>query len=526
MDTLDEGTLQEAIESLQRVGAALNSNNDPAVLQSYIQPPSTITMVLISIGLAVVAIILAQVANYREIQRNWAHYRCEPSVSPFAKFYGYDLAETLNFCMSEAVREHAGGVIDPIYQGINKVTGVVDGVYNQVQSIAGGVEGLLKGFRDFVMNFINSMGLIGTRIRMSIIRMKDIFGRVYGLFIAFAYAAISALTFGENLICNPLVVFLGTITGVDVCCFAPDTQIIMADGVITKPITQIRIGDCLGDGAVVESTYMFSGEDTKMCRLFGVHVSANHYVLAGKQMIQVGEHCAATDAETLPRLWCLGTSTHRIPVQTGDMHLTFADYEESSDPAVIAETQRIAEMELNKNLTLDPKELVAGSYFPRAEVAGSCFPRAEVAGPTVPDYGLGLDPSFHVNLANGSWVPITNVRIDDALMGGGIVKGVIKELCETQVKTPGGHWVSAAQLILYEGKWQRAANIWPMAAYERETIMYHLMVTANASITIRSEEEVFIVRDYAELTSLAVQAPYDKALKVDSTHMVPPIQVR
>ena len=502
LDNVDQKTLDEAYDAVDKVRAAIYSNNNPAVIASYIQPPSTITMVMISIGLLVVAIVGAQISNYREIRRNWSHYRCEPSIAPFAKFYGYDLAETMNFCMSEAVREHAGGVIDPIYQGINKVTGVVDGVYSQVQSVAGGVQSLLKGFSDFVVNFINSMRLIGTRIRMAFIRLKDIFARIHGVFIAFAYAAISALTFGENLVCNPLVMFLGTIAGVDVCCFAPDTQIIMAGGAITKPITQIRIGDRLGDGGVVESTYMFSGEDTKMKRLFGVHVSANHYVLAGKQMIQVGEHCSAEDAECLPRLWCLGTSTHTIPVASGDTHLTFADYEESSDPTVIAETQRIAEMELNKDL--------------KESTAGSCFPRAEVAGSTVPDYGLGLDPSFSVNLANGAWVPITSVRIDDALMGGGIVKGVIQELCETQVKTPGGHWVSAAQLILYEGKWQRAANIWPMAIHNRETIMYHLMVTANASITIKAEDDVFIVRDYAELTSLAVQAPYDAALQAKS----------
>ena len=492
---LPEKILKESISTLREAGAAVTSHNNPAVLQSFVRPPSVLTLILISIALLIVAIIIAQISNYREIRRNWAHYRCDPSVAPFARFYGYDLAETLNFCMAEEVREHAGGVIDPIYQGINKITGVVDGVYEQVQSVTGGIESLLAGFRDFVMNFINSFRLIGTRIRMSFIRIKEIFGRVYGLFIAFAYAAISAITFGENLICNPLVVFLGTITGVDICCFAPDTQIIMADG-STKPISQVRIGDLLQDGAEVETTYMFSGEETKMKRIFGVHVSANHYVLDGKQMVQVGEHSAAVDATSLPRLWCLGTSTHRIPVRLqrpgGESTLVFADYEESSDPVVIAEAQRIAEMELN---------------------------RAAGAGPTVPDYGLGLDPSFHVNLANGAWVPITNVHIDDELMGGGIVKGVIRELCETQVKTPGGHWVSAAQLVLHEGVWRRAANIWPSSVHERETIMYHLMVTANASITIRAEDEVFLVRDYAEVTSLAVQAPYDKALannKVDN----------
>jgi hypothetical protein len=481
METVDEQTMDGAIAALNRVAAAQASNNNPAVLSSFIEPPSTLTVVLISIFLAVVAIIGAQISNYREIQKNWALYRCEPSIAPFAKFYGYDLAETMNFCMSEAVREHAGGVIDPIYQGINKVTGVVDGVYQQVQSVAGGVESLLAGFRDFVVNFINSMRLIGTRIRMSFIRMKDIFGRVYGLFIAFAYAAISALTFGENLICNPLVVFLGTITGVDICCFAPGTPILMADGSVRR-ISRIRIGDQLAGGAEVESLYLFSGEETKMCRLFGIHVSANHYVCCDGRMIQVGEHPDAVEAETLPRLWCLGTSTHTIPVTSG---LTFADYEESSDPAVIADAQRIAEMELNKGLE-------------------------NPVGPTVPDYGLGLDPSFQVNMADGTWKPIIHVRIDDTLMGGSIVKGVISEMCEKQVKTPCGNWISAAQLILWEGVWRRAANLWP--SYNRETTMYHVMVTANLPFTIKSEGEVFVVRDYAELTSEAVQKPYDSAM--------------
>ena len=208
--------LQELVSNLAEANAAVTSHNNPIVMKSFVRPPSVTTLVLITVGLLVVAMVAAQISNYREIRANWSHYRCDPSIAPFAEFYGYNLSDNLNFCTSEAVREHAGGVITPIYSGIDKITGVVDGVYNQVESIASGVGTLLKGLRDFITNFINSMGLIGTRIRMAFIRMKDIFARVYGLFIAFAYAAVSAITFGENLVCNPLVVFLGTITGVDV----------------------------------------------------------------------------------------------------------------------------------------------------------------------------------------------------------------------------------------------------------------------------------------------------------------------
>jgi len=463
----------------------------PAFTLSVVKPPSILTLVLITVCLVAVAIIIIQIANYREIRANWSLYRCDPSVAPFASFYGFNLTDNINFCTGEAVREHAPGVITPIYQGIAKITGVVDGVHRQVVTIAGGVEKLLSGMRDFVMNFVNSMRLIGTRVRMAFIRIKDIFSRVNGLFTAFTYAGISAIAFGENLLCNSLVVFLGTIAGVEVCCFAPNTQIVMADGVSTKPISEIRIGDRLADGAVVESTYLFDGANTTMKRLYGIHVSANHYILAedGGKMIHVGEHPAAEDAEELPRLWCLGTSTHRIPILSGSRkRLTFADYEESSDPAVIAETQHIAEMELNKGLGLD-------------------------SGPTVPDYGLGLDPSFHVHMEHGKWIPIANIGIGDRLNCGVPVKGVIHEFCETQVKTPGGQYVSAAQLIHYGGVWRRAANIWPSAVENRHSTLYHLMVPNNVPIAIKAEEEVFVVRDYAEVTSLSVQAPYDTAMR-------------
>ena len=84
LDNVDQKTLDEAYDAVDKVRAAIYSNNNPAVIASYIQPPSTITMVMISIGLLVVAIVGAQISNYREIRRNWSHYRCEPSIAPFA----------------------------------------------------------------------------------------------------------------------------------------------------------------------------------------------------------------------------------------------------------------------------------------------------------------------------------------------------------------------------------------------------------------------------------------------------------
>jgi hypothetical protein len=478
-EQLPDDLRNRALGVMKEVGAYIGSKGDPAVMSSFKQPPSLFVLVVITGVLLTITLIISEIANYYEIKQNWEHYRCMPSIAPFARFYGYNLSENMNYCISQNVKEHAPGVIDPIYQGINAVAGVVDGVYSKVEAIEGGVASLLSGFESFVINFVNSFRLIGVRVRMAFVRVKEIFARLYGVFIAFAYAAISAITFGENLVCNPLVVFLATLSGVDVCCFAPDTRIQMEDG-RTLLITEIKIGDKLWTGSEVTTTYMFEGSNTKMVLLHGVHMSANHYVLVNGHMIPAGEHPDARPAGSIPRLWCLATSNNRLPVvsSTGDMFVC-ADYEESSDPAVIAEAQRIAEQQLNN-----------GRY-----------------GPTIPDYSLGLDPTFRTMMKDGSWKQLATIKIGDILANNAVVTGVIREQCDQIVNTPDKFIMSAAQLIYYETSWIRAAHVWP--AVKGGVILCHLMVSNNLPFLVRGESEIYCVRDYAEITSLDIQAPYD-----------------
>lgn len=481
-DQLPENMLQKLSDDVFEAMVYLKTNGDPRVMASIVSPPSLLVLLGLTLVLVLVALGLAAMSNYQNVRSNWSEYRCDPSITPFAKFYGFSLEETVNFCIGQSVKEHAPGVINPIYSGINKITGVVDGVYSKVEAVEGGVSGLLSGFKTFIVNFENSFRLLGTRIRMAFIHIKDIFARVYGIFIAFAYAAISAITFGENLICNPLVTFVAGIAGVDICCFAPDTAILMEDG-STRPIKDIKIGDHLM-GSEVISTYLFDGAGTRMYKIYGVHVSGNHYVAKSDgSMVRVDEHPAAVPAHELPRLWCLGTSTNLIPIQApSGRPLVFADYEESSDPAVIAAAQRIAETALG-----------------------------QTPGPTVADYSLGLDPTLGVQMANGTWKMLCDVAIGDRVSSGGQIVGLIHEVCETVCITPGGHMISAAQLVWINGRWTRAAHVWPVNP-GLEVILRHVMIDNDKPLAIGGGGEQFLVRDYAEITNRDIQGPYDAAI--------------
>ena len=125
---------------LERIAA---QQGGPFVESSIKAAPGFAILITMTLALGFVTYIISELANYYEIKRHWSHYRCHPSVTPFAKFYGHDLTETMNFCVGQAVAAHAPGVIRPIEEGVTKVMGVVDEVYEKAKSVEGGVSQLI-----------------------------------------------------------------------------------------------------------------------------------------------------------------------------------------------------------------------------------------------------------------------------------------------------------------------------------------------------------------------------------------------
>jgi len=444
---------------------------------AFKEPPSILVFIGITVTLLLVVWVLTELANWREITNNWDTYKCQPNITPFSKFYGYDLSETMNFCIGEAVKNNSGEIIVPIYKGIEVVSKTVEGVYDSAKAIEGGVMKLLGGFQTFLVQFANSFRLIGTRIRISLVKIRDIFDRVFGIFISFAMAGITAITFGENLMCNPIVTFIGTIAGVDVCCFAPNTMIELEDGTC-KEISKVLIGTALYDGTVT-SVFLFDGTQTEMVNLYGVIVSTNHAVEYQGRFIEAGDHPRAVSTRSLDRIYCLSTTSNRIHVRSTKDMLTFTDYEETSDKA-----------------TMDAAKAAA-------EAALSAMPSQ------VQDFSLGLDPATIIRTSNG-YKQLYDIRIGDKLHGLSSVMGIIKESCKSCVRV-GNIIVSAAQLIHGPSGWVRAASLFPRI--DGHYTLLHVILSDNQPIHVNMGGSTLLVRDYMEVHIKEVQAPYDHYIK-------------
>ena len=124
-------------------------------------------------------------------------------------------------------------------------------------------------------------------------------------------------------------------------CFAAGTRVLMGrsdSGGGDKPIETVAVGDTLRDGGVVSATHVFWSPDA-LYDIDGIHVTGDHLVShpdRPRQLIPASRHPAAQPitARLLERfqggkwLYCLTTTTRRIPCRGAAGAMIFGDWEE------------------------------------------------------------------------------------------------------------------------------------------------------------------------------------------------------
>jgi hypothetical protein len=140
---------------------------------------------------------------------------------------------------------------------------------------------------------------------------------------------------------------LGSAVGgmASVFCVDPDAGVCMADGSV-KALKEVRVGDVLAGRRadspdqlnVVEGVLVCSGEEEACVSIHGVKMSGSHRVLYEDAYILARDHPEAVPADPLPRLVCLNTSHHDVPIVSTEGScagetLWVGDWEEVDDDA-------------------------------------------------------------------------------------------------------------------------------------------------------------------------------------------------
>jgi hypothetical protein len=446
------------------------------------------TLIVISILFLLAIYGITMVNNIRDVKANWNKYRCDPSVMPFASFYGFNTAENFNYCMGNIFDTQSVGITAPFATIMSKFTGILgvllnatNGMRTSIATLGGGINVIFQEFVDRISSFFFQM-------RQSAIRMKMLMARMYTTMFAVIYMGTSAITGVQSFSNTVLFSFLDTF------CFEPSTQIqVDRDGQsATISIADVRLGDILlPTRSVVTSKFHFNAHGQPMVRLLSptdgreVYVSSNHYMAYNGRWIRSEFHPDATVTEpySAQSLICLNTSDHVIPIG----NYVFRDYDETEDNDVDKKTMRMIETRVN------------------ATPASSCaYPFNE--------YMPSVAPSTEIQCADGSYQTASAIPLGTRLSTGGTVIGKVHRLI-TEYCIVNGEKIAPSTLV-----WHPVRSTW-IRAGEMENIQVHtydlprvyisFFVTPSSTMELKNGMQI---RDSIELCSPDAEVYYAEQL--------------
>jgi hypothetical protein len=433
------------------------------------------TMILMGIVVTATMYGIQALVDIDHIKADWPNQRCSPLIMPFAGFFGHSPKENFDFCMGKIFDGHSTPILGSIGAIFSQFTSLLKSIFNSINSIrniisslGGGINVVFQEFTDRITNFF-------FELRMSGIRLKMLFGRVYATLFSVMYMGLSGITGMSSFTNTFLFSFLDTF------CFPGETEImVLKDGRgVPTPIKEVKIGDVLPGRTTVTATFRFYSRGQAMVQLGRTVVSTNHYVMYNGKPIMAGEHPHAIQLgpwNSDEHLYCVNTTDHTIPVGG----LTFMDYDET--PEGDAATLQWIEERINARSS-------QGKKYPYAD---ACFAIQE-------DAKIKTESGLRA---------AKDIKIGDRLTTGCEVVGVIRRRVSEACVLSSGVKVTPATLYWQDTKWLRYGEHHIYEAVDAEFVSF--VVTPHSQIEL---EDGTRVRDYMELCSPDAEMHYTALLE-------------
>lgn len=445
-----------------------------------------LTVLFVGIFVAVIA-----TGNVNSVVDNWSRYRCNPFIMPFAELFGYDSTENFQYCVRSMMQNQSGELFTPMYSVLGQYSSSLGMIVNTVNSFRKMLGNFKLSTDYFVNGVMAKIQALLFQIRMTFMRMQTLMGRVYGTMYSIIWMGTSAITAGTSLADNDLVNFMFEF------CFAPNTLVYLESGEL-KEIRELRVGDMIEGKITVTSTFRFAGHKTPMVKIGNDILSSEHRVFWENRWIPAHQHPLALPTASLPELVCLNVEGHKFFTAAG---LHVADYDESSDPRVSADSQQIAEVHLNGGYTGIPSV----------------------------DYSLGLDPEAEIWMQDQTWKSLKSLQLGEVVYGGATVLGLVEEECR-DIRNYGGVLVSAAQLVYVDNLWVRSEKVVaavPVVNRRRNSgmspstpyvfvpcVLNNVVTDKGVPLFLRNpaNKAPIVTRDYREAPIPDMETPYLQAL--------------
>jgi hypothetical protein len=328
----------------------------------------------VTVALFVGLVFCSAYMKREEIMGNWSKYRDHPLYMFAAPMFkpSNDPRSRLKFgtdnfmdVLTEILTKIFSVFLQPVFKIFNLFTGALveslSGLFN-IRALLGN---MWNRFNDMTGIFMRRFNSVFHQLHVTFVKLLSAMDKTFAVAVSAVYEGLSTIhtitSFIDLLIKVVIIIlvilvalvillffvlwpfiplimvvigiisttaFAGSVGGMaSSFCFHGETLIHTVAGPV--PLCEIKIGDSLLGGGVVNGCMDFAVEAEDLYELYGVQVSASHIVYTQEGSMHVSDH---PDARKIPtntnRLYCLITSNRVIPVESDRGFMLFADWEE------------------------------------------------------------------------------------------------------------------------------------------------------------------------------------------------------
>jgi hypothetical protein len=333
--------------------------------------PLFITTVGLTAGLAFMLVS----GDIQNIKENWDTRRCELPImimgslfkpSSFQASPSEFATENMNFCTRQLAKSVLVLILAPVTAILGNQSSVLGILGNSLNMMRTLLSNATSSFGKLIEPFYRRFLLIGGNFRLVFQQFLSAMNRVFAIAVSQLFMGISAVVGMQNVVSfvikvvmivmsviiaifillffvlAPFLPMILTVIGIlasvgvavsgtEVFCFSPDTEVLLANG-LTKPISQIQVGDKLPNKGVVEGVLLTTRDpNLPMFSYKGVYVSGSHLVWENKKWVAV--NCSEKSQNVHyegERLYSLRTTSREIFAKSPSTYeiILFKDWEE------------------------------------------------------------------------------------------------------------------------------------------------------------------------------------------------------
>jgi hypothetical protein len=256
------------------------------------------------------------------IKKNWNLYRCNPSVMPFAGYFGHSPATNFTYCIQNIQTSYMSHLLEPIHYIINSIQTMIHTVMDDINWIRKKIENMVSNIFNIVSSIFGVFINIIIQFQRIMIKIKDTFMKLIGIVMTLVYVMDGGIKTGESTMAGPIGSALKFV------CFHPETTVELKNGE-KKQIQNIDVSDVLKGNSKVLAVLKLKGNDeddidNKYYRIYSseldeyIYVTGQHYIYDNKQHkfihVMDSDFSSLCEDITTPYLSCLVTSDHRIRI--------------------------------------------------------------------------------------------------------------------------------------------------------------------------------------------------------------------